>query len=232
MDIHEILQEKLTLRAARENMIHKMAELIAERIALWKEVPILQEIFQSEEPEVVAHAVSAFCETKLGHPPAEALFFFASVGVVFGFRMPDGQRLVIKVHRPERSLVFLTQMGNVQHILATQGYPCPRPLTVPQPLALGLATIDELIDEGVPRDAHEPDIRKAIATSLFQQIRLLRKSEQLGIDVRPFDLRLPSDVLWPKPHNAIFNFEATQEGAEWIDTLAWGSGLCENDMVK
>jgi hypothetical protein len=37
----------------------------------------------------------------------------------------------------------------------------------------------------------------------------------------PIDLRLPLDVLWPKPHNAIFNFEATSDGAEWIDTLAW-----------
>jgi aminoglycoside phosphotransferase (APT) family kinase protein len=202
-------------------MMSRMAELIAERIAPWKEVPILQEIFHSEDPKVVARTLYEFCEAELGQQPAEALFFFASVGVVFGLQMPDKRRIVIKVHKPERSLSFLSQMGKVQHYLAAQGYPCPRPLAAPRPLANGLATIDELIDEGIFRDAHEPVIRKAIAMALFQHIQLLHNVEQIGVDQTPFDQRLPPDILWPKPHNAIFNFEATSDGAEWIDTLAW-----------
>ncbi len=202
-------------------MIRRMAGLIAKRIAPWKKVPILQEIFQSEDPETVARSVYDFCEVELGQQPAEALFFFSSVGVVFGLRMPDGRRLVIKVHRPERSHSFLTQMGKVQQYLAAQGYPCPRPVAAPRSLASGIATIDELIDEGIPRDAHEPVIRSALAVALFQHIHLLHMVEQIGIDLTPFDLRLPLNVLWPKPHNALFDFEATQEGAEWIDACAW-----------
>ncbi len=202
-------------------MLDKLTKLIAERIAPWKKTPILQEIFHSEDPEAVARSIYQFCEKEFGQQPVDALFFFASVGVVSGLCMPDGQRIVIKAHKPERSLAFLTQMGNVQRYLSTHGYPCPQPLAAPRPLAYGLATIDELIDEGDHRDAHEPVIRKAIATALFQQIQLLRNIEQTGIDVTLFDLRLPSDVLWPKPHSAIFNFEATQDGAEWIDKLAW-----------
>jgi Phosphotransferase enzyme family len=202
-------------------MLNKLADLIAERIAPWKEVPTLQEIFQSEDPRVVARSLSEFCEAELGLRPAEPLFFFVSVGVVFGLQMPDTQRLVIKVHKPDRSRSFLTQMGKVQKYLAAQGYPCPRPVAAPLPLAHGLATIDELIDEGMFRDGHEPVIRQAIAMALFQHIRLLQNGEQRGIDLTPFDLRLPPDVLWPKPHHAIFNFEATRDGAEWIDALAW-----------
>ena len=202
-------------------MLDHMTKLIAERIAPWGRVPLLQEIFQSEEPATVARHVYAFCEAELGQQPAEALFFFCSIGVVFGLEMPGGQRLVIKVHNPERPPALLTQMGNVQRYLIAQGYPCPRPLAGPRPLGRGLATIDELVDEGIFRDAHEPGIRKAIATSLHELIQLMRHVERAGIDPTPFDLRLPSDVLWPKPHNTIFDFEAMQEGAEWIDELAW-----------
>lgn len=202
-------------------MLDHMTKLIAERIAPWGRVPLLQEIFQSEEPATVARHVYAFCEAELGQQPAEALFFFCSIGVVFGLEMPGGQRIVIKVHKPERPLTFLTQMGNVQRYLVAQGYPCPRPVASPRMLGQGLATIDELVDEGTFRDAHEPVIRKTITTALHELIQLLRHVEQAGVDPMPFDLRLPSDVLWSKPHNAIFDFEATREGAEWIDELAW-----------
>jgi hypothetical protein len=34
---------------------------------------------------------------------------------------------------------------------------------------------------------------------------------------RPF-LR-PADALWPRPHNVLFDFEATGEGAGWIDEI-------------
>jgi hypothetical protein len=202
-------------------MLNHMTALIAERIAPWDEVPLLQEVFQSDDPATVARHVYTFCEAELNQQPAEALFFFCSIGVVFGFQMPDGQRLVIKVHKPERSLAFLTQMGNVQHYLIAQGYPCPPPVVGPRPLGNGLATIDELVDEGEFRDARDPVIRKAIATALYEQIQLLRHVEQAGVDPTHFDLRLPPDVLWPRPHNAILDFEATCEGAEWIDELAW-----------
>jgi hypothetical protein len=36
---------------------------------------------------------------------------------------------------------------------------------------------------------------------------------------RPF-FPAGSNALWPKPHNALFDFEATAEGAEWIDEIA------------
>lgn len=202
-------------------MLDRMTKLIAERIAPWDRVPLLQEIFHSEEPAEVARQVYAFCEAELGQLPAEALFFFCSIGVVFGFQMPDGQRLVIKVHAPGRTRSFLVQQGKVQCYLVAQGYPCPRPVAGPRVLGEGLAIIDELVDEGIFRDAHEPAIRKAIATALYEQIQLLRDGVPAGIDPSCFDQCLPPDVLWPRPHNAIFDFEATREGAEWIDELAW-----------
>jgi hypothetical protein len=202
-------------------MIRGLAKLIADYIAPWKEPFLLREIFGTIDPQTVAQQLYAFCEAEFGYPPTEALFFAASVGVVFGLRLHDGQRVVIKVHAPDRSLAFLTEVGNVQRYLAEQGYPCPRPLRAPRPFANGIATVEELIDEGDERDAHNPAIRRAIAEALAQLYRLTRQPERItGLHPSIFDQRLPFDVLWPKPHSALFDFEATAAGAEWIDELA------------
>lgn len=198
-----------------------LAKLIADYIAPWREPFLLREIFDTIDPQIVARQLYAFCEAEFGHPPAEALFFAASVGVVFGLRLHDEQRVVVKVHAPDRSSAFLTEVGNVQRYLAEQGYPCPHPLRAPRPFANGIATVEELIDEGDERDAHDPAIRRAMAEAFAQLLRLTRQPERIaGTHPSIFDQRLPLGVLWPKPHSALFDFEATAAGAEWIDELA------------
>lgn len=202
-------------------MMRELATIIVDYIAPWQEPFLLREIFDTIDPQIVAQQLYAFCEATFGHPPAEALFFAASVGVVFGLRLHDGQRVVVKVHAPDRSLAFLSATGNVQRYLAEQGYPCPRPLRAPRPFANGIATVEELIDEGDERDAHDPVMRRAIAEAFAQLLRLTRQPERIaGLYSGIFDRRLPPDVLWPKPHSALFDFEATAAGAEWIDELA------------
>jgi len=54
-----------------------------------------------------------------------------------------------------------------------------------------------------------------MASLLFRLIEILSSS-----DVRPRRMFLrPQGALWPKPHNALFDFEATAAGAEWIDEI-------------
>ncbi|GAC1379754.1 MAG: hypothetical protein NVSMB33_05200 [Ktedonobacteraceae bacterium] len=159
-----------------------------------------------------------------------------SQGVVFGLRLYDGRRIVIKAHNPRRSTDFLTAVVRVQRYLVEHDYPCPRPLLDPRPFAGSYAVVEELIDEGIYTDAHDPVIRRSLAEMLAWLLKLTCDPERIpGLRPSALDLHLPPDVLWPVPHNAIFDFEATTVGAEWIDDIAhkakemWANGV--GDLV-
>jgi hypothetical protein len=77
-------------------------------------------------------------------------------------------------------------------------------------------TIDEWLDDGAFRNAHEPEVRRAMAREL---VRFHRLATGTGLRPRREFLR-PESALWPKPHNALFDFDATAAGAEWIDEIA------------
>ena len=111
-------------------------------------------------------------------------------------------------------------MQRLQGALADAGFPAPRPLG-----RRGLVTWEEWLDEGVFRDAHQPEVRASMAATLARFIALATAT---GIrPSRPF-FPGPGGDLWPKPHNALFDFEATAKGAEWIDEIARQAKLeCE-----
>ena len=80
------------------------------------------------------------------------------------------------------------------------------------------ATFESWRDDGSYRDAHEPEVRRAIAEQLAALFRATAKLEPFAA-LEPFFPRT-SDKLWPVPHNVLFDFEATRRGAEWIDEIA------------
>jgi len=51
-------------------------------------------------------------------------------------------------------------------------------------------------------------------------VRFHRLATASGIRPRRPFFPLGAEALWPTPHNALFDFEATVEGAEWIDEIA------------
>jgi hypothetical protein len=78
-----------------------------------------------------------------------------------------------------------------------------------------LATAEEWRVDGDHSPPHERS-RRNLAALLARQIDLCE-------DLPPADVRtwIPSDDhLWPQPHNALFDFDATSAGAEWIDEIA------------
>jgi hypothetical protein len=79
-------------------------------------------------------------------------------------------------------------------------------------------TLEEWREDGGYRDAHEPAVRRVIAGQLAELCRLTGElPPPPGLE--PFFQ--PRDApLWPIPHNVFFDFEATAEGAEWIDEIA------------
>ena len=198
-----------------------LVKYLSEYLNEWNNPCLLQEIFRTADPHTIAQMIEAFCLLELDSPLKETLFFEASQGAVFGLCLSNRERIVIKAHPPRKSVDTLSAVVQVQSYLAEHGYPCPTPLLAPRPLAAGHAVVETLIDEGIYKDAHDPIVRRSIAEMLAWHLNLTRHPESIP-NVNPFalDLRLPPDILWPIPHNAIFNFEATTIGAEWIDELA------------
>jgi hypothetical protein len=142
-------------------------------------------------------------------------FFTVSVGALFGVRLEDGSRAAVKLHQPHVPEAQLRAMQCVQKHLVESAFPCTRPLREPERLLNGLATAEEWRDDG---DYARPDVqsRRNLATLLAGQIDLCQSLP--ADDVRTW---IPSGgQLWPRPHNALFDFDATRAGAEWIDEIA------------
>ena len=145
-------------------------------------------------------------------PEAEEVFFFsASVGALFGVRRRDGSRVAVKVNKLFDDPAYFEQVQRLQGALAAGGFPAPRPVR-----RVGTVTVDGWLETGSFRDAHEPGVRTAMATTLA---RFVEVATATGLRPRREFLR-PAEALWPRPHNVLFDFEATAAGAEWIDELA------------
>ena len=169
--------------------------------------PIVLDVMGTVDPAVIRARVWA------ADPEAEEVFYFtASVGALFGVRRRDGSRVAIKFHKLVDDGAYLEAMHRVQSALADAGYPAPRPLG-----RVGNVTLEAWRDEGEFRDAHDPEVRRALAREL---VRFHGLASGFGVRPRRPFFPLGAEALWPVPHNALFDFEATNEGAEWIDEIA------------
>jgi hypothetical protein len=149
---------------------------------------------------------------------AEILQFRCSVGATFGLRLRGGSHVALKVHRLFRDVTYLREVQQVQAALVEAAFPAPRPIRA----ELGV-TVEDWVDAGVFRDAHDGSVREAMASVLFRLIELASAS-----DARPRRTSLrPDGALWPKPHNALFDFEATAAGGEWIDEIGTRASAVE-----
>lgn len=195
--------------------------VITSWIAQWDTHFVEPAVFGTTDPAQIACLIDGFCQKELGTAVADYLFYESSIGAVCGMRLMDGRRVVVKVHQSSHSLDFLQAVVQVQHSLLDHGYPCPKPLLDPRPLAHGIATTEELVDEGVYHQASDPTVRRSMAEMLAWLLQLTRTPEALpGVHLAALDTRLPVGVIWPTPHSQLFDFEATATGAEWIDEIA------------
>lgn len=200
--------------------LETLTNLIATTISPWENPFVERAVFGTADPAQIATSIDIFCRDELSSPVAEGLFYESSQGAVSGLRLQDGREVVVKAHPPGQSLAFLHAVYEVQRRLAQRGYPCPCPLLPPRPLARGHAMTEELVDSGNYVDAHHPPIRRLMAAHLATLVCLTRDLTTLP-GLRPGLLsHWQPGKLWPPPHSAIFNFEATTAGSEWIDELA------------
>ena len=198
----------------------ELAQLIADAGADWVEWPVERAIFGTTEPAAITVEIERFAREELGATVREPLFFESSVGSVFGLRLGDGREVVIKAHQPNEPLDYLNAVYTVCCHLGESGFPCPRPLLAPRPLGLGHGTVAELRADGDWANAHVPAVRRTMAEHLAVLIDLGRDVVDLPGLRSELLSRIEEGRIWPRPHSAIFDFEATAAGSEWIDELA------------
>jgi hypothetical protein len=195
-----------------------IAAAVAASLAGWPGPWVEDELLGTHEPEAVADAFAGFCRAELRAEPAAAVFYESHVGCVAGLVLDDGRRVVVKAQALGCSRCYLEAASQVRRELVDRGFPAPAPLLGPRPLGRTLATAETLVDEGEYRDAHEPPIRRALARGLAGLVSLTADLPRDGLERE--QQTLAADRLWPPPHHAMFDFEATRDGTEWIDGLA------------
>ena len=141
-----------------------------------------------------------------------------SVGAVATVALADHSRIVVKVWPGTADARSLAAQMEVQAAMAARGFPAPAVLTELSALGPGWAVGMAYDRAGVPTDARVPGVRRAMAAGLA---RFVAEAEACrGVDGLPRRPLPPEGALWPKPHNALFDFGATARGAEWIDEVA------------
>lgn len=173
-------------------------------------------IFGTETAQEIVRFCRDFASELLGSRVVDCMLFTQSVGAVFALTLEDRRRVVVKVHRRDSNLDELQAAYKIQHALQTKAFPCPRVLLPPQPYRGAIVAAQEYMVDGEFQDPHEPLIRRAMAealAALVQRAKLFKNVHGL----RP---QVPPDRLLPRPHNILFNFEATAKGAGWIDEIA------------
>lgn len=175
-------------------------------------------LLQSKDPRLVAEVLEGAVASTMAQP-VNALFYRTSVGIVIGLQLADGSSVVLKVHRWNVSTERLASIQTVQRHLASEGLPAPRPLVPPFQLGAGIAVIEEYLPGQRP-PASSGTVRASIAAGLCKFISAARPLSG-AVDVGlPLMLQQRGNTLWHEPHDVRFDFDATAEGAEWIDEAA------------
>jgi aminoglycoside phosphotransferase (APT) family kinase protein len=203
---------------------HDPVETLKKEIETWG-TPFLElDCFGTDSAERIAATMDEFCRAHLGSKLRGYLFYGSSVGSTHGVRLEDGRDVVIKARPPAETNPYLSfdratlaSICRVMKWLADRGYPCPKPILGPTPVAKGLATVEEFLDRGQRGNGFDPECRKLIATGLAELIKLLRSFDGRVSCLKHFQR---SESLYPQPHSKLFDFEKTAEGGEWIDTFA------------
>ena len=140
-----------------------------------------------------------------------------SVGAAATLDLADDSKIVVKIWPGDTDALALSAQLKVQAAMAAKGFPAPAVLSSLSPLGPGHAAAMRHERGGEPTDARIPAVRRHMAEGLA---RLLREADACrDIEGLPRRELPPEGMIWPKPHNSLFDFAKTHEGAEWIDDI-------------
>jgi hypothetical protein len=174
-------------------------------------------VFGTDDPGAV-HGMILDWTKKHGFSHAHINAIELSVGAAVTTTLADGTKVFVKVWPGTTDASSLAAQMKFQAMMAAHGFPAPAILTNLSALGPGWAVGMEYNRPGVPTDTRVPGVRRAMAVGLARfvaQAKVFR-----GVESLPERLLPPEGAIWPKPHNALFNFGATVRGAEWIDEVA------------
>lgn len=183
-------------------------------------VPLAEQLFGTDDPGTVRLQVDAFLVRHLGVGIAALDFTRAGSGITLGVTLADGRPAVVRLFPPGSDAGYLRAVQDVQHHLATQGFPAPQPLVEPVPFGVGLATVEGRLFEPPPSDPGDPAVRRALAEGLARFVRLAAPlADHASLAGRgPLGPPTPASVFPDAPGSG-FDFAATTAGAEWIEEL-------------
>ena len=197
-----------------------LEDTIRREHATWDDPVVDRAVLGTTDPAAIAALFEGLCEDALGSKVAGARFYRVSVACVAGLDLADGRSVVVKAQRGGRSEAYLDACVAFRHLLADEGYPCPRPLTGPRRVGPAWMMAEDLMLAGQPADAHDPPVRRAITSALARLVELSARFPSPEIFGRAWFTGLPEGRVFPRPHSPSFDFEKSAEGAGWIEALA------------
>jgi hypothetical protein len=182
---------------------------------------LVQSIFGTVDPAALVQLIQQACALYSKHDITICEFWEVSVSFTVGLQLANSERIVVKFRSPENmTLATLQAICQIQQEFAAHGFPAPKILLMPIQTASCFVSIEQLLDVGVNGDAHDLEIRQAMAAGLAQQIQLTQAlTREANLTSLPRSRFHPTQ-LWEKPHSALFDFEQTAAGAAWIDEIA------------
>lgn len=195
----------------------ELRDKVAEAICDDEDRRLTRSLLATDELEEIVNLVVEFVGRELGDAIEAMEFCELSVAAVFGLRLGDGRRVVVKAFRPDADAELIESVASVQRHLAATGFPCPAVIGPPRVFGRGHAIVMPTIDEGDYVDATQATVRAEWAGLLWRQLDACGALAALpGFP----GWRPPSGRLWNEPHNVLFDFDRTRKGAEWIDAIA------------
>jgi Ser/Thr protein kinase RdoA (MazF antagonist) len=161
----------------------------------------------------------------------QILFRAGRVDAVYGLRLSDGEPVVVKVHRPPAAMSRLRAVADCQRHLVEAGYPCAGPLWGPARWGTHVVSVESLLTCGGPADTEPAAIRAAMATSLAEQVQILRQVDVADRLAPPPAWTVYRHGPWPAPHDVLFDFTRPMPaGWEWVDELAGKAAATLNTL--
>jgi hypothetical protein len=175
---------------------------------------LARSIFGTDERDVV---VADWTVTQ-GFEPGHIRSIELSVGAGVTVDLPGGPPIFVKVWPKGTDRQGLFAQLAVQQAMAADGYPTSAILTDLSALGPATAVAMSYNRDGEPTDARIYAVCQHMARGLA---RFIARADSFCDTPELPCRRLPDcEAVWPPPHNSLYDFEATRDGAEWIDRVA------------
>src|SRR5579872_371458 len=178
---------------------------------------IVNDILGTTDPDRICDLIHKSISPYIKSDIEKILFFAPCTGVVFGFLLKSGEKIVLKIYNRKNSLAYLKEMNRIQQIFINENYPAPKVLSPIFSFQNTHAGLYNFI-EGEKENSHEPIIREELAKYLAKFGEIVDKHQFKPI--KTFMQQSMERKLWPIPHNVMFDFKKTSRGAGWIQKHA------------